>query len=141
MKNPLLSCPYLVKKTSIQSKLQYIMGQKSQQDALLFPINHEKITALMHIFCQKNVNFLKNTILTCPYFVKKRPFSQKHCAFMSLFFQFFYEKPPPLMPIFGQKNLHSVKTTLYYGPKKSIVCTEPIFCRKNVHYLKNTTLS
>ena len=107
----------------------------------MFPINHEKITALMHIFCQKNVNFLKNTLLTCPYFVKKRPFSQKHCAFMSLFFQFFYEKPPPLMPIFGQKNLHSVKTTLYYGPKKSIVCTEPIFCRKNVHYLKNTTLS
>ena len=34
MKNPLLSSPYLVKKTSILLKLHYIMGPKSQQDIL-----------------------------------------------------------------------------------------------------------
>ena len=36
MKNPLLSCPYQVKKTSSLTKIQNIMGQKSQQDALFF---------------------------------------------------------------------------------------------------------
>ena len=140
MKNHLLSCPYSVKKH--QFCQNYIIGwaKKVNRMPIFFPISHEKITALMPIFCQKNVHSLKNTILPCPYFVKKRPFSQNHCALMSLFFQIFHEKPPALMPIFGQKNVHSVKTTPYYGPRKSIVWTEPIFCRKNVHSLKKTVL-
>ena len=53
MENPLLSCPYFVKKTSILSNLYYIMGQKSQQDALFFRF------------------FMINSLLSCPYFVKK----------------------------------------------------------------------
>ena len=52
---PLLSCPYQVKKTSIVTKLQNIMGQKSQQDILFF----------------RNVYFLKTTVLSFAYFVQK----------------------------------------------------------------------
>ena len=40
----------------------------------------------MPIFCQKNVHFLKNTVLLCR------------------FFQIFHEKPATAMPIFGQKK-------------------------------------
>ena len=53
------------------------------------------ITALMPIFCRKNVHSLKNTLFS------------------------FHEKHPAVKPIYCQKSLNSVKTTLYYGPKKS----------------------
>ena len=89
LKNPLFSCLYLVKKTSIMSKLHYIMGQKSQQDALFFPIFHEKITTLMPTFCQKNVHSLKKTLISCPYFVRKTSIlSKTQCSYV-IFFQFF----------------------------------------------------
>ena len=91
---PLLSSPYLVKRTSILSKLHFILGQKSCRNAF-FSIFVWKITALMPIFCRKNVHSLKNTLFS------------------------FHEKPPAVKPIYGQKSLNSVKTTLYYGPKKS----------------------
>ena len=134
-----------------------------------FLIFHEKITALRPKFCQKNVHTLKNTMLLCPYFVKKRPFSKKRCA-LTYFFLFFYEKAPALMTIFSHKNVNSVKSTLYYRAKKSIgylfskfctiksllSCTYfvekssfskntlllcPHFVQKNVHSLKNIMLS
>ena len=119
------------------------MGQKNQKDALFFQF------------------FTKKSLLSCSYFVKKRPFSQKLCALIS-FFSFFYEKLPALMPIIGQKNVNSVNTTLYYGPKKLVSrknqCSHahivkklpfskkhtapvPIFCQKNVHSLKNVVFS
>ena len=84
MKNPMLSCLYLVKKTSIKSKLHYIMGGKSRQDAFFgfsrknyclntyvlskrrpFSIKHN---ALMPVFCRKNVQSYKNTVLSCHFF-------------------------------------------------------------------------
>ena len=58
-------------------------------------------------------------MLSSPYFIKKRPVSQKHCGAM-LFLQNFQEKIPAVKLIFGQKDINSVKTKLYYGPKKSI---------------------
>ena len=117
----LVSCPCLVKKTSILSKLHYIMGQKSQQDALFFRF------------------FTKKLLLSCPYYVNKRQFSKKHTALLAIFcqknfhaltntvlschfFQIFHEEHPTVMPVFGQKNVNSAKTTLYYGPTKSIGC-------------------
>ena len=63
-------------------------------------------------------------------------------------FHNFHENPPTTMPIFDLKNLNFVKTTLYYGPKKSIGCSQffikkstalmPIFCQQNIHSLKKT---
>ena len=48
----LLSCPHLVNKTSIQTKLHYIMCQKVNKMPFL-PIFHEKNNALMPIFHPK----------------------------------------------------------------------------------------
>ena len=76
----LLSCPYLVKKTSNLSKLHYIMGQKLNKIPFS-QIFHETMTALMPIFCQKNAHSLKITLLACPYFVKKLSIlSKTHCS-------------------------------------------------------------
>ena len=60
--NPILSCSSLVKRTSIMSKLSYLMGQKINR-MLFCPIFHEKTILLLAIFCQKNVHSLEKTML------------------------------------------------------------------------------
>ena len=87
------------------------MSQKSQYDALFFPISHGKIIALMPIFCKKRPFSKKHAALKSRFCQKKRPFSQKHCAPMS-FFQNFHDKPPAFKTLFGQKNVNTVKITL-----------------------------
>ena len=84
--------------TSILSKLRHYLDEKSQKDAP-FSNNHEKMTALMPILCQKNLNSLKKIALM-PIFSQKRLFSQKHGDPMS----FFSLKKNDLMPIFCQKK-------------------------------------
>ena len=49
---------HISSKTSILPKILYFMGQKGRYDGL-FQIFHNKITALMPIFYQKYVYFLK----------------------------------------------------------------------------------
>ena len=118
--------PIFDQKTTILSKQHYIMSQRSQYDALFFrfitkkssllcvkkrPIS-KKHTALKSIFCQKNVHSLKSTVLLChffkifmknpllsrPYLVKKRQFSQKYIIIWPNksigcpFFRFFTKK-------------------------------------------------
>ena len=109
---PPAAIPIFGKKTSILSKLYYIFGQKVNRMPF-FLIFQVETTAFMPTFCQKNVCSLKNTMLSFPYFVTKRTFSQKHCA-KCHFIQIFHEKPIAVMPIFGQKNNNSVKTTFYF---------------------------
>ena len=84
--------------------------KKVNRMLFFFPIFHGKVASLMPIFCQESVHSQKNPLLSSPYFIKKRPFSQKHCALMSVF-QNFYEKLPAVKPIFGPKNVNSVKIT------------------------------
>ena len=60
------------KNPSILSKHYYIFGQKINRMPF-FLIFYVKTTSFMPIFCQKNVCSLKNTMLSFPYFVKKRP--------------------------------------------------------------------
>ena len=113
-------------------------------------VNFLKKTALMPIFCRKNVHSFRNNVLLCQ------------------FFQNFHQKPLLSCP-YLIKNVNSIKTTLYYEPKKSIGCPffpishgkiialMPIFCKKrpfskkhaalksrfcqkNGHSLKNTVL-
>ena len=52
-----------------------------------------KQNALVPIFCQKNVNFLKNTVFSCP------------------FYQYSNEKPPAVMPIFSQLDSGVTQTS------------------------------
>ena len=91
----------------------------------------------------KNVQALKNTLLTCPYFSNKRPFSQNRGAIMTFFYIFL--KNPLLLYPYLVKNVNSVKT-------KSIGCSffpifhdnvtafMPMLCQKNFPSLKNTLL-
>ena len=97
----------------------------------LYPLFHEKITALMKIFYQKYVYSQKNTLLSCPYQSKKRPFSQKHCALMCFFFFKFFMKNSCCRAHDWSKNVNFVKTTLYFGPKKSQDALFSYFSRKN----------
>ena len=87
--------------------------------------------------------FTEKSLLSCPWFVKKRPFSKKHVALMPLFFQnnvhslknillsyhFFFSnflwKIPFCRAHIWSKKCHFCKTSLYYRPKNSIVF--PIF--------------
>ena len=101
MKNPLLSCPNLVKKTSNLSKLQCLWANKVNSMPF-FPIFYEK------------------TLLSCPYFLKKTSILQKtHCShahilsnnvyslitsMLSCHFFHFFLKPIAVMPIFGKKT-------------------------------------
>ena len=60
---------------------------------------------------------------SCPYWKKKRPFSQKHSALITLisfFFRIFHEKPPAVIPLFDQKNVNYVKTKFYYCRKSQL---------------------
>ena len=102
----------LVRKRHFCQTNVYILGHKSQQNALFFQF------------------FAKKSVPLCPYFIKKGPFSKKYNALIPLFcqktlifkntgtschfFQNYHEKPAAVMPIFGQKT--SILSKLYYGP-------------------------
>ena len=127
---------------SILLKLQCIVGQKSQTDALFLRFYTKKLlscaflskkhtfskenSVLMPIFCQKNVHSLKNTVLSC---------------------QIFHEIPPAAMPIFGKKTSILSKLHHIIGKKVKgcpffptfhlkITAHMLIFCQKNVNSLK-----
>ena len=138
--------PVFGQKNVNSAKTTLYYGPTKSIGCPFFPIFHEKIPALMTIFCQKNVHSLKNKLLSCLYFVKKSILSKTLRSHV-IFFSNFSWKTPAVMPIFGQKNVNSVKTTLYYGSKKSIGCPffpifhekinalMPIFYQKYVYFL------
>ena len=126
MKNPLLSCPYLVKKkvTSVKTALQY--KPKKSKGCPFFSPDFSR----------------KKSLLSCPYFVKKTSILSKTLVLSYHFFNFFI-KNPSLIPIFGQKNVNFINTT-HYGPKKSISqknqCSHARLWSTNFHSLKKTLL-
>ena len=104
LKNPaaVISISYSIKKRQFCQNC-IILWIKKVNRMSFFSDFHRKITSLMPIFCQEDVHSRKNTLLSSPYFIKKRPVSQKHGALMSVF-QFFYEKFPAVKPIFYKKT-------------------------------------
>ena len=88
--NPLLSSPYMVKKTSNLSKLHYF-GPEKTIGCPSFLIFHGKIIALIstaHIF-SKNRPFSKNHWFLCPYYVKKTSILTKTNCSNTIFINFF----------------------------------------------------
>ena len=69
MKNPLLSYPYLVKKTSSFQNCTIYYLPKNSQNAL---------------FCRF---FMKSSLISGPYFIKKGPLPKNHTALMRIFCQ------------------------------------------------------
>ena len=141
--------PIFGQKMSILSKLHYIMGQKVNRIPLFFPNFHDKI------------------LLSCPYFIKKRPFSNKHTVLTPIFCQknvhslknsvlasFFSKvswKTPAVMPIFDQQTSILSKLAYYMSQKsqwdapfsnyhEKMTALMSVFCQKNVNSLKNIAL-
>ena len=121
----------------------------------------------MSIFGRKNVNSVKTTLyygpkdalffrfftkkllLSCPYYVNKRPFSKKHTALLAIFcqknfhsltntvlschfFQIFHEKHPAVMPVFGQKKRQFCQNyTILWANKVNRMPFFSNFSRKN----------
>ena len=117
MKNPLLSSPYMVKKTSNLSKLHYF-GPEKTIGCPSFLIFHGKIIALIstaHIF-SKNRPFSKNHLFLCPYYVKKTSILTKtncsHIIFIKIFIK------------------NSLRSYLYLVKKTSILSKLHIMTKK-----------
>ena len=68
--------------------------------------------------CQlsKNVQYLSNTLLSCPYFIKQRPFSQKRNVLMSFFFKF-PMRNPMLLCQYLVKKLPCQDYTIWWAKK------------------------
>ena len=124
---PLLSCLYQVKKTSIVTKLQNIMGQKSQQDILFF----------------KNVYFLKTTVLSFAYFVQKMSIllttEDSHVMCSIFFFKSLY-----FYAHIWSKNVNSLRATLFMGQQSQQMPVFLIFHEKINAFMhifcKNTSI-
>ena len=83
---------------SVKTTLYYEL--KKSIGCPFFQIFHEKLTALMPLFCYKNVNILQ-TLYSYAHILSKNVNSlQKQCSHV-IFSKFLYEKPNAVMPIYG----------------------------------------
>ena len=120
MKNPLLSCPYLIKKRQFCQNNTILWAKEVRRMPLFFRFltknyrsyahilwknvhSLKKHTALKSIFCQKNVISLKNTVLLCH------------------FFKIFMKNPLLSRPYLVKKRQFSQKYIIIW-PNKSIGC-------------------
>ena len=139
-KNPILTCPYLVKNVnSVKTTLFY--GHKSQKDALFVPLFHEKIPALMLIFYQKYVYSLK-THCSHTHISQKNVHSLKNSVLSCAFFSNFSWKTPAVVHMIGQKmsilsKLHSIlgqksqyDVLFSYFSQKKLLLLCPYFVKK-----------
>ena len=74
------------KVNSVKTTLYY--GRKKSIGCPFLPIFHGKITALMPMLFQKDVHSLKNTLLSCPYFVEKTSILSKTLCSHIIFLTF-----------------------------------------------------
>ena len=83
---------------SVKTTLYY--GPKKSIRCPFFPIFHEQITALMPLFCYQNVHFLK-TLCFHANILSKNVNPLKNTMLSCHFFQIVNEKTPAVMPIYG----------------------------------------
>ena len=108
MKNPLLSCTYLVKKRRFCQNYTILWAKRVNRIPFFSDFSwknlHEKITALLSIFCQKNLFSLKNTLFSCPYFMKKTSILSKTRCSHVIIFKFFMKNPILSVPYLFKKT-------------------------------------
>ena len=117
---PLLSRPQFVKKTSILSRLHYILWAQKVNSMPVFPISRKKMLSCP-CFIEKRP-FSKNKLLSCACFVMQTSILSKTLCSDVIFFHILHEKLLLSCPYLVQKNVNSAKTRLYFGPKKSKGC-------------------
>ena len=131
MKNSLLSCSLVVKKTSILTKLHYFMDRKVNK-MLFIPTFHEKITAPMLTFCNKPP-FSKKDLPSSLYSLKKTSILSKTlCSHVIFFFKLVMKKHPAVMPIFGQEKYRFCQNyTILWAKKVNRMAFFSDFSQKN----------
>ena len=103
IKNPLLSCPYLIKNVnSIKTTLYY--EPKKSIWCPFFPISHGKIIPFMPIFCKKRPFSKKHAALKSR-FCQKNGHSLKNTVLLCHFFKFFMTNPLLSRPYLVKKTL------------------------------------
>ena len=114
---------------------------------------HEKITALMILFCQKKGHSLKNALLSHPYFSKigTTTISKTQCSHVIFFQDFPWKSPCCHTHICSKKRKFCQNYTILWVLKKALGCPffpifhekmdalMPKFCQQNVHSLKKDT--
>ena len=115
-KNTLLSCPYLVQKTSFCQNCNTILTIKSRKDVffLLFQLLRKKSPLSCSLMVNKRQFSKKNCFHA--YLLSKNVYSLENLVLTCHFSQFFSWKAPCYFP-YLLKNFNSVETTQYYGPK------------------------
>ena len=86
---------------SILSKLKYILGQKSQYDALFSDFEWKNNCSHAYILSKNQP--LKNPLFLCLCFIKNRPLFQKHALTMSFFSNFSWKIPSSNAHIWSKK--------------------------------------
>ena len=75
--------------------------------------------------------FSKSKQLSCPHFVKERPFSQENGALMSFFFNIFQKIPPTVKPTYYvEKSQFYENYTILRSKKVNRMPFSPIFQEK-----------
>ena len=119
MKNPLLSCLYLITKRQFCQNNTILWAKEVSRMPIFCDFSRKNYRSYAHILW-KNVHSLKNTLLSSLYFIKKHQFCQNNTIL--------WAKEVSRMPFFSdfsRKNYRSYAHILW----------------KNVHSLKNTLLS
>ena len=128
-KLPAVMLIFYQKSKFCQTKRYY--GPKKSIRCPFFCLSQINNRSHAHILQKKNVDSLKNTLLSCLYFVKKTSFLSKALISDIILIKFFMEKALLSSP-YSVKNRQSVKTRLYYGSNKAIECPFfPFFQEKN----------
>ena len=133
-------------KTPILSKIYFIMGQKSQQNAFFSSIFHEKINALMPIYCQKNLPFCEKHVALMPIFCQEKVHSLKTRSSHVIFCNFYMKKSHNLLSFARSVKITSILSKLQsiMGQKSRYNSIFFRFSRKNhcshVHILSKTLI-
>ena len=147
MKSQIFSCILIVScyygNASLRSDAQnhlYIPVESEPLEVDFRPlvIYHRPLTIIRKYKCSlvsthillKNVKFLKSTVLSSPYFVKKSFILPKQNSLMSFFFQIIPEKPPAVKPILINKRQFCQNWDILWAIKVNRMPFFPIFHEK-----------
>ena len=92
MKNPLLSCPYLIKKRQFCQNNTILWAKEVSRMPFFCDFSRKNYRSYAHILW-KNVHSLKNTLLSSLYFVKKTSILSKTLCSYVIFSKFSWKTP------------------------------------------------
>ena len=115
MKNPLLSCLYLITKRQFCQNNTILWAKEVSRMPIFCDFSRKNYRSYAHILW-KNVHSLKNTLLSSLYFVKKTSILSKNTVLLCHFFKIFMKKTLLSRPYLVKKRQFSrVARLLNFG--------------------------